>query len=43
MEIIGGRAVVTINSDIRIEFTVPHQMMGGNFIIIPNIQNYLNE
>jgi hypothetical protein len=43
MEVLGGKAIVTINSAIRVEFPVPQQKMPKNFITVPDIQKYLTD
>ncbi len=35
--VVGGRAVVTVNSGVRLEFEVPPQEMASDFVIVRNI------
>jgi hypothetical protein len=35
--VVGGRAIVTVNDSVRLEFEVPPQEMSGDFIIVRNV------
>ena len=39
--VLSGKAIVTINNAVRLEFTVPPQTMTKDFIIVPEIQKYM--
>jgi len=43
MIVLAGKAIVTINNAVRLELDVPPQKMAKDFIIIPDIQKYLND
>ena len=42
-QVLSGKAIVTINNNVRVEFTIPPQMMTKDFIVIPEINKYLND
>jgi hypothetical protein len=41
--VISGKAILTLNSSVRIEIPIPSQIMDGNNIIIQEIQKYLTK
>jgi hypothetical protein len=41
MTIIDGKAVVTINNSVRLEFDIPPQEITRDFVVIQNIQEYI--
>gem|GEM_PF-2346372 len=42
-QVLSGKAIVTINNSVRVEFIIPSQMMTKDFIIIPEISKYLSD
>jgi hypothetical protein len=40
--VLAGRAVVTVNDSVRLEFEVPPQEMGADFIVVRNVASTLS-
>jgi hypothetical protein len=40
--VLGGRAIVTVNNTVRLEFEVPAQEMTADFVIVRNVGSVLN-
>lgn len=42
-QVLSGKAIVTINNAVRVELTVPPQLMTKDFVIVPEVGRYLTD